>query len=296
MYRPSEHSRGRGPCGSPLRPSAATIGDCSSSLVPSPSPEPFSGTGGHHVCGAGRPSALACAEMPSGTVAPLATPGRIPPRPPFRQRRSGGAGDRYGSWGPDDGRDHPGAQRDRARRPAAPPSNSCRWSTTSCASWRPRSWPRRSRARRSRPPPWSTRRTCGWWPAAEPAQQHWDSRGHFFAAAAEAMRRILVDQARDKRPAQARRRLAARATSTTSTSPSPNRRTTCSPSTRPWTSWPQDDPASAELVKLRYFAGLTLEEAAEALGISAAPPTATGPTPGPGSTPRCARTRNRRET
>jgi RNA polymerase sigma factor (TIGR02999 family) len=102
----------------------------------------------------------------------------------------------------------------------------------------------------------------------------WNSRGHFFAAAAEAMRRILVEQARRKgrpkhggdrrrieldeavelqQPAHAGRspadllaldealiRLAAR------------------------------EPVKAELVKLRYFAGLSLEEAAAALGISPA--------------------------
>src|SRR5262249_23101601 len=60
--------------GSPMRPSEATILSCSSSLVPSSSPEPFFGTGGHHVCGAGRPSGLAGAEMPPG-------PWRRLPRP-----------------------------------------------------------------------------------------------------------------------------------------------------------------------------------------------------------------------
>ena len=59
-----------------------------------------------------------------------------------------------------------------------------------------RSWPGRHRARRSRPRPWSTRPTCGWWAPQDPG---WNSRGHFFAAAAEAMRRILVDNARRKR-------------------------------------------------------------------------------------------------
>src|SRR5262249_44599969 len=97
--------------------------------------------------------------------------------------------------------------------------------------------------------------------------QPWNSRGHFFAAAAEAMRRILVDNARGKRSqkrggGRARRhleeaqlvaaepvedilgldealdRLAAR------------------------------DREAAELVKLRYFAGLTSAQAAEALGVS----------------------------
>lgn len=98
-------------------------------------------------------------------------------------------------------------------------------------------------------------------------EQLWDSRGHFFAAAAEAMRRILVESARRKRsrkhggglvrqdidkvqpvaPAigedllaldEALRRLA------------------------------EKDPIKAELVKLRHFAGLTVEQAAQALGIS----------------------------
>ena len=51
-------------------------------------------------------------------------------------------------------------------------------------------------ARRSRPRPWSTRRIFGWWTWT--SAQQWNSRGHFFAAAAEAMRRILVEQARRK--------------------------------------------------------------------------------------------------
>jgi RNA polymerase sigma factor (TIGR02999 family) len=98
---------------------------------------------------------------------------------------------------------------------------------------------------------------------------HWNGRGHFFGAAAEAMRRILVDQARHKRshrhggnyqrieltaiePAvhverldilaldEALHKLAAR------------------------------DPRAAELVKLRFFAGLSVPEAAQAIGVSVA--------------------------
>ena len=59
------------------------------------------------------------------------------------------------------------------------------------------------RGRRCSRPPWSTRRTCGW--SEADAGQHWNGRGHFFAAAAEAMRRILVETARRKPPAAARR-------------------------------------------------------------------------------------------
>ena len=90
----------------------------------------------------------------------------------------------------------------RAGRPDRPPSNCCRWSTTSCASWPRRSWPRRSRARRSTPRPWSMRRTCGSSAIASPQ----DRRRHFFAAAAEAMRRILIDNARRKATSAAWRR------------------------------------------------------------------------------------------
>jgi len=101
----------------------------------------------------------------------------------------------------------------------------------------------------------------------EGKEQRWDSRGHFFAAAAEAMRRILVEAVRRKRGLkkgggrvreefdelhlaalepvedllaldEALQKLAIK------------------------------DPVKAELVKLRYFAGMTIEEAATTLGIS----------------------------
>ena len=111
-------------------------------------------------------------------------------------------------------------------------------------------------ATRSSRPPWSTRRTSGW-SAADAAR--WDGRGHFFAAAAEAMRRILVE------PPAARSRTGTAAagggsTSTAEPPASPTAgRTTCSPSTTPSTGWPPSDPQAAELVKLRVFAGLTVE-------------------------------------
>jgi RNA polymerase sigma factor (TIGR02999 family) len=96
----------------------------------------------------------------------------------------------------------------------------------------------------------------------------WDGRGHFFAAAAEAMRRILVESARRKghlRHGGGRKRV--------------ELEDGCAPAEPP----PDDDllalddalgrleagqPEAAAVVKLRYFAGLTAEEAAAALGIS----------------------------
>jgi RNA polymerase sigma factor (TIGR02999 family) len=97
--------------------------------------------------------------------------------------------------------------------------------------------------------------------------QHWDSRRHFFAAAAEAMRRILIDRARDKRgfkrgggwkrlhlyeidPAieQSPDDLLALDDALSKLAP--------------------EDPVCAGLVKLRLFTGLTLGEAADTLGIA----------------------------
>jgi RNA polymerase sigma factor (TIGR02999 family) len=99
--------------------------------------------------------------------------------------------------------------------------------------------------------------------------RQWNSRGHFFAAAAEAMRRILVDHARRKK---ALRRGGERQRQDLDLA---------EPATEPLS---DDvvaldealqklavlDPAKAELVKLRYFGGLTMDRAAEVLGISVA--------------------------
>ena len=81
-----------------------------------------------------------------------------------------------------------------------PRSSYCRWSTTSCGGWRRRSWPTRSRGRRSQATALvheAYLRLFGG--NGRASEQHWDSRGHFFAAAAEAMRRILIENARRKK-------------------------------------------------------------------------------------------------
>ena len=96
---------------------------------------------------------------------------------------------------------------------------------------------------------------------------HFDNRGHFFAAAAEAMRRILIDSARRK---DAKKRgaglqrvnlddvdVAAKADDNTLLRLD-----------EALEKLAKEDPPSAELVKLRFFAGLTTEQAAAALGIS----------------------------
>jgi RNA polymerase sigma factor (TIGR02999 family) len=103
--------------------------------------------------------------------------------------------------------------------------------------------------------------------ASAPRDQHWNSRGHFFAAAAEAMRRILVDKARRKGRIRHGHglhridRLDAKVATTTADEQIVL----------------LDDalaklaalrPQAAELVKLRFFAGLTLEEIALILALS----------------------------
>jgi RNA polymerase sigma factor (TIGR02999 family) len=97
--------------------------------------------------------------------------------------------------------------------------------------------------------------------------QHWNSRGHFFAAAAEAMRRILVERARRKRSHKhggGLRRINLDKADALAAAP-PDDLLTLDENLERLTS---HDPKAAQLVKLHCFAGLTVEQAAEALGIS----------------------------
>jgi RNA polymerase sigma factor (TIGR02999 family) len=97
--------------------------------------------------------------------------------------------------------------------------------------------------------------------------QHWNSRGHFYAAAAEAMRRILVENARHKTSLKrGGRRACERLDEETLVAPQvPDEVLALDEALSLLTA---TDAQAAELVKLRYFAGLTLKQAAEALRIS----------------------------
>src|SRR5437868_4415680 len=98
---------------------------------------------------------------------------------------------------------------------------------------------------------------------------HWNSRGHFFAAAAEAMRRILIDRARERlalKRGGGRKRV-------------PLEEVDPPAGTPPEDSLALDealeqlshlDPTAGQLVKLRYFAGLSVEQAAATLNLSSA--------------------------
>ena len=100
-----------------------------------------------------------------------------------------------------------------------------------------------------------------------PATDRWDGRGHFFAAAAEAMRRILVDAARRKRREKHggdRTRVDLEATQPAAPAPRDDLVALDAALTRLATV----DPQAAKLVELRHFAGLSVAEVAQALGIS----------------------------
>jgi RNA polymerase sigma factor (TIGR02999 family) len=97
--------------------------------------------------------------------------------------------------------------------------------------------------------------------------QHWNSRGHFFAAAAEAMRRILVERARHKRSLKAggdRYRQELPDIQAPGVGPDVDLLALNEALER----FESQHKRRAELVKLRFFAGLTIEQAAQVLGIS----------------------------
>jgi RNA polymerase sigma factor (TIGR02999 family) len=99
--------------------------------------------------------------------------------------------------------------------------------------------------------------------------QHWNSRGHFFAAAAEAMRRILVDAARSKRAKRRggdRQRVEVEVAELAARQDDPKLLALDDALAK----LERQHPPQAQLLKLRYFAGLSIREAAAALGISTA--------------------------
>jgi RNA polymerase sigma factor (TIGR02999 family) len=97
--------------------------------------------------------------------------------------------------------------------------------------------------------------------------QRWNSRGHFYSAAAEAMRRILVENARRKR---ALRRGGDRYRLDLDELEAPRLSEDVLALDEALEKLALKDPAKAELVKLRYFAGLTMQQSAQTLGISLA--------------------------
>ena len=105
--------------------------------------------------------------------------------------------------------------------------------------------------------------------------QHWSGRGHFFAAAAEAMRRILIERARRTRRVRhggGRARLDLDRVDSLQLqldpAPGEERAEQLLALDEALTRLEAEDPAAAAVVKLRYFAGMTTHQAATALGVS----------------------------
>jgi RNA polymerase sigma factor (TIGR02999 family) len=99
--------------------------------------------------------------------------------------------------------------------------------------------------------------------------RNWENRGHFFAAAAEAMRRILVENARRRnrlKRGDGRHRIELKDAEIAVDGAGDDLLALDEALTK----LAQEDPAKADLVKLRYFAGLTLDQAAQAMNISRA--------------------------
>jgi RNA polymerase sigma factor (TIGR02999 family) len=97
--------------------------------------------------------------------------------------------------------------------------------------------------------------------------QHWNSRGHFFSAAAEAMRRLLVEKARRKKRVRhggGRHRIDLDTELYVSNEADDSLLALDEAVSR----LAAEEPETAEVVKLRYFAGLTIEQTAAAMNIS----------------------------
>jgi RNA polymerase sigma factor (TIGR02999 family) len=99
--------------------------------------------------------------------------------------------------------------------------------------------------------------------------QRWDSSRHFFAAAAEAMRRILIESARRKRSEKHGGRVQRISLDGVDAAGEP-RLTDLLALDEALSKLAAEDPIKAQLVTLRYFAGLSVQEAADVLGVSRA--------------------------
>jgi RNA polymerase sigma factor (TIGR02999 family) len=99
-------------------------------------------------------------------------------------------------------------------------------------------------------------------------QQQWDNRGHFFAAAAEAMRRILIDNARQRQSVKRGGKLDRHELRESDAAVSGDNHENLLSLDDALTKLAVDEPEMARLVELRYFAGLSVDQAARTLGIS----------------------------
>jgi len=97
--------------------------------------------------------------------------------------------------------------------------------------------------------------------------QGWNSRGHFFAAAAQAMRRILVENARRKKSPKRGGNLSCKDVEDAEIT-GPEMSEDVLALNEALTKLARSDPTAVKLVELRYFSGLTISQASEVLGMS----------------------------
>lgn len=103
---------------------------------------------------------------------------------------------------------------------------------------------------------------------AEGDRQSWNSRGHFYSAAAEAMRRILIESARSKSRLKRNGRVQSLNLDTIAGTPAKVSTEQLLELDDVLTKLEREDPIVAELVRLRLFAGLSTAEAAQVVGVS----------------------------
>ena len=101
-----------------------------------------------------------------------------------------------------------------------------------------------------------------------PGESHWEGRSHFFSAAAEAMRRILIDRARHRNAVRHGGALHRTGFDEDLIAVPSSKDEEILAINEILDRFARIEPRKAEVVKLRYFVGMTIEEAAEALGIS----------------------------
>ena len=132
-----------------------------------------------------------------------------------------------------------------------------------------KSWPGSGRGKPSKPRTWSTRPISASWSRRRPSTG--TVGAHFFAAAAEAMRRILVEHARRRRARKyggGWHRIPLDDVQVADRQHDGNQADVILAIDEALERFAAEDPVKAELVKLRYFAGLSVKEAASVLGIS----------------------------
>lgn len=101
-----------------------------------------------------------------------------------------------------------------------------------------------------------------------PGEQQWEGRKHFFSAAAESMRRILIDRARRRKAVRHGGELQRTMFVENIVADSSEKDDEILAINEILDRFAQIEPRKAEVVKLRYFVGMTIDEAAESLGIS----------------------------